>query len=170
MMSTSGLVLQENLVEPRYQAPIVIATIMPACLSAEHTCASRRSHENAPARARNSSHDTDNLHHCIRVKCSQRYRNKADFCYHYYCTVLGQGKIMLLMFLCAIILGELGFFSWRPVIGGLIAVGRLMMCGRISTSKENNDCKQSKARSRQGPLPERTIACAPVLFPSPPGI
>jgi drug/metabolite transporter (DMT)-like permease len=126
MMSASGAMLQEKLDVWRlsfYQAPIVVATLLPVYMYAEHARVAQylREREDAAyiaglilltcviAIAYNAVHG-------IAIKMTSATTT----------TVIGQGKILVLLFLSALVLGERDFFDWRTLLGGAVAIAGLV--------------------------------------------
>lgn len=122
MMSMSGALLKEKLDVWRlsfYQAPIVVATLLPVYVHAEHRrvmhfLASQQDAHFVPglilltcfiALAYNAVHG-------IAIKLTSATTT----------TVIGQGKILALMLLSAVLLGERDFNNAKTVLGGAVAM------------------------------------------------
>lgn len=127
MMSMSGAVLQEKLDVWRlsfYQAPIVVATLLPLYLHSEHDLVLEYLRTNASASMTMAM---------IALTCMIALGYNAVHGYAIKLTsattttVIGQGKILALLFLSAALLGERDFFELKTVIGGIIAMSGFMM-------------------------------------------
>lgn len=144
MMSLSGAVLQEKLDVWRlsfYQAPIVFLTLLPVYMHGEHARVLEYLRKNKDATytmglilltcvialAYNAVHG-------IAIKMTSATTT----------TVIGQGKILILLVLSALLLGERDFFDWRTVMGGAIAI-----FGFVGYSVERT---RINAHNRQGAL------------------
>lgn len=133
MMSMSGALLQEKLDVWRlsfYQAPMVVTTLLPVYLHAEHArvmhfMASRKDATFALGLILLTCMIAlaYNIAHGIAIKLTSATTT----------TVIGQGKILALMFLSALLFGERDFFDIKTVAGGLVA-----MCGFTMYSLERN--------------------------------
>lgn len=143
MMSMSGALLQEKLDVWRlsfYQAPIVVLTLLPVYMHSEHAHVQEFVRTNAGASltvaiicltcgialAYNAVHG-----HAIKLTSATTT------------TVIGQGKIIALLFLSASLLRERDFFDFKTVIGGVVAMAGFMMYSleRIRVGRRKNDTK-----------------------------
>lgn len=141
MMSMSGSVLQEKLDVWRlafYQAPIVLVTLLPFYMYAEHArvvqyLVARQDAKFAIALITLTCVIAlaYNVVHGVAIKMTSATTT----------TVIGQAKILVLLFLSAVLLGERDFFQLATVVGGALAAAGFAMYSferiRINEKKKN---------------------------------
>jgi drug/metabolite transporter (DMT)-like permease len=141
MMSMSGAVLNEKLDVWRlsfYQAPIVLVTLLPFYIYAEHADVMEYLEKQKAASFAIPLIGLTcvialayNVVHGIAIKMTSATTT----------TVIGQGKILFLLFLSALLLEERDFFQLATVMGGTIAIAGFALYSwekiRINVSKEN---------------------------------
>lgn len=141
MMTMSGVVLHEKLDVWRlafYQAPIVIVTLLPFYIYAEHARVMHYMIVHKDARATIMLIVLTcvialvyNVVHCVTIKLTSPTTT----------TVIGQAKILVLLFLSAVLLDERDFFQTATVFGGGVAAAGFALYSlektRINERKKN---------------------------------